>query len=83
MTNLENRTGTYYIEISHFTGGSAEYELEVNTGCYKAIIDTDRYDGPELSVNRRTINVKNLPTSPDVLESGDLYSEDGVVKIVT
>lgn len=78
----------YYPEIAEtailwdFDVGG-EYSMTVD---YKnrnlRIGDTDETDKPEIGLNKESVNLKNLPTSPVGLSSGDLWVDVDTIKIV-
>jgi hypothetical protein len=44
--------------------------------------DTDEINKPSMGLNKASVNLKNLPTSPVGLSPGDLWIDGDTIKIV-
>ena len=82
----QDRLGDWsiYMEILQ---GEVQYATTVELGYWKLVFDSQyNYNeinvNPQFSLNNQTINVKNIPTSPIGLKTGDIWSDNGVLKIV-
>lgn len=79
------KLGTWTVEIDGFTFTN-NYTLTVIQGTWKLVFDSELHPNsatkPEFSLNRKTINIKNVPVSEFGLISGDVWSDSGFLKIM-
>jgi hypothetical protein len=82
----EDRLGDWKIYTAQFQG-NCKYVITADLCNWKLVFDSQyNYNkvniNPELSLNNKAVNIANIPTSPVGLIKGDIWADNGSLKIV-
>jgi hypothetical protein len=83
----QDRLGDWII-FGELFQGVVKYTTTVELGHWKLVFDSQyNYNqvntNPQFSLNNKTINIVNIPKSADGLVSGDIWNDNGILKIVS
>jgi len=82
----QDRLGDWMI-FNQISQGEVKYTATVVLGHWKLVFDSQyNYNkvntNPELSLNNKAVNIANIPTSPVGLIKGDIWLDNGTLKMV-